>query len=122
MNNFNLNISIDDIQVGDGNGGQKFLEAGIHKVNMSDVRFDISEPGKNKFICFTFEDENKATTTDTEYEPTPAESADSIPQFIRDNMRKAKPDITDAENLLPLRAFPQGYVSHRSAVDGQFIM
>lgn len=95
MNNMNINITLDDIQMGQSDSLNKFIEAGIpENIGLKDVKFDISK-ANNKFICFYFEDENKAITSDTEYEPRPFESSDKIPQFIKEKIKEKNPNAND---------------------------
>lgn len=68
----NININLDNISFGQSDSVEKFLDAGIHEnITMYDVKYDVSTPGGNKFICFYFQDEKNHKSSHTEYEPKP---------------------------------------------------
>jgi len=70
----NINIDFNEINIGQSESVEKFLDGGIHEnLVMENVKYDISTPGGNKFLCFYFKDEENRKTSHTEYEPKPAE-------------------------------------------------
>ncbi len=71
----NINIDVNDIRFGQGSDVEKFLPAGIHEnLVMYDVKYAVSTPGGNKFLCFYFKDEENRKSSHTEYEPKPSEN------------------------------------------------